>query len=1037
MTNEEKITAYIDKNPELESIVTEQFPFFIAHEYQRFHELVKNGQIFGAFFEMKDVLEVMLKFPILVGTAYIESRKDIFGENESCLSELIRRPLSLGQWLGYSSRVMKLLQKDKQARPIQRILRSIRLLYERGNVVNWRNTRIGHGAVAGDIMQYAEDFQKYSAVINKHCRETAEIYTELKIMLHGKRLSGYQLPEWDEDVSLLMQSPLEASFGEITFDLRPYIFVQERDIYFFDSMHSWRLVDALDYVNGRKIVLKSEFFLKKYRELVTEGSRNQDRAVTNVVFSSDNSYLNGLNAAQNYVEMDNLNEWLMHCLNDYDKGVFMLRMERGMGKTAFAGSIDQLLHGDEERAELMDTVVRCYYCNRLEFRSTNDFVAVCNTALFSKNKDAGLNIEGSELQLKTLSLTGDHPSQEMADYLEFYRNIYDDMQFKDKLLFVIDGLDEITSDRLLETGKTIFDYIPVPDQLADHVYVIVTCRTGDEEQLPEAFYERIRCLATTETYTVERESQAHRENLRRYLKAIHPSVNSTLMETIIDKTGRNYVKLKLFVSLMQLEIRVQDLLGLSDNYILGIFLQKLELEYGEKLFAKAVRFLTLIVNAYTPLSLEQVTFLMGYQETPIELITILYDLGCLLDLKRTEQGTRIRLANETFRKELQIRYVSVMRELLQEWMELIRMLDNHAMDRNISLDLYRHEGAIYLYGNILKYVDEWALPEQKAKAFTKEFADAIYHYEGKVDGRNHGYQGILWDISMSAGAIRIYEALEESGQMFNRLNEAYCYNNRGYHKGISLSDAEGAEKDFQKAYEIVAQMAEKDERTLSVMGTFSNNMVALMGKWHLPLEKAKDWSKRSRAARKQLMVMDFKANAENYMQSVLNYANLLEKYSETKELPELYAEMESICDQIKEEYPEARGMLRAKGNRVNFGYVFQLASMRIKCAQRLAAVDDSIETAIVQYQESIADFRELLELTEGKQVTVHEALYKALYFIGKLYRRCGNETAAKNCWDEAAECVQMLKSSHRLYSNQVLAEMRKVLPQMNVCGQPE
>ena len=57
-----------------------------------------------------------------------------------------------------------------------------------------------------------------------------------------------------------------------------------------------------------------------------------------------------------------------------------------MGKTAFVSSIDQLIHGDDSRDEWMDVVVRCYYCNRLEFRSTNDFVAVCNTALFSKTE---------------------------------------------------------------------------------------------------------------------------------------------------------------------------------------------------------------------------------------------------------------------------------------------------------------------------------------------------------------------------------------------------------------------------------------------------------------------------------------------------------------------------------------------------------------------------------------------------------------------------------------------------------------------------
>ena len=1027
----EEIIACIDKNPGLERIVSEQFPFFIAHEYKRFYELLDNGQVFGAFFEMKDVLEVMLKFPILVSVAYIKSRPDIYGEEEAYLGELIKRPLSLGQWVSYCSRILNLLRRDNQARPLQRILRSIHLLYERNRVVQWRNTRVGHGAVAGDVMQYAEDFRRYSSVINRHCQETKEVYTQLRIMLCGKNLSGWQLPKWDGDIQLLTQLPMKASFDEITFDLRPYIFVQERNIYFFDSMHSWRLVDALDYINGRKIVLESEFFLKKYRELIVEGRQTPDRAIRNVVFSSDNTYLNSLNVAQNFVEMENLDKWLMHCLNDYDKGVFMLKMEQGMGKTAFVSSIDQLLHGDDEKVELLDTVVRCYYCNRLEFRSTNDFVAVCNTALFSKNRDSAQNLEGSELQLKTISLSCDNPSWEMVEYLAFYRDIYDEMQSKDKLLLVIDGLDEITSDRILETGKTIFDYIPMPEQLSEHVYIILTCRSGDEETMPEYFYKRIDALKLTDIYIVGRESQEHKQNLIRYLEEIYPSSDAPLMDMIIEKTDKNYVKLKLFVSLMRMGIRVQELLNLNDNYVLDIFLQKLELEYGEKLFRKAVRFLTLIVNAYTPLSLEQITFLMGYQEIPIELIMIVYDLGCLLDLKRTEQGTRIRLANETFRQELQKRYVSIVREQLMEWIDLISMLGNHSSDTNVSLDLYHHEGAIYLYGNIMKYVDEWALLEHNEKVYTQAFADAVYHFEGKVDSRNHSYQGVLWDIGMTSGAIKIYEELKVCGSSFDELNYAYCYNNRGYHKGITLSDSGGAEKDLRKAYDIVSEISSKDSRVLSAMGTFANNMTALMSKWHQPLEEAKAWSIKSREARKQLMQLDFASNAENYMQSVLNYSGLLTRYGETDEIPMLYREMENICNEIKTKYPEAKGMLRARGNRVNFGYVFQLASMRIKYAQNLVDQGDALEAAIEKYQESIDDLKKLVRLTEGNQVTVYEALYKALYFQGKLYVLCGKNTDVS--WNEAAEYVQMLKESNKLYPNHILSEMKKDISQLKEC----
>ena len=92
------------------------------------------------------------------------------------------------------------------------------------------------------------------------------------------------------------------------------------------------------------------------------------------------------------------------------------------------------------------------------------------------------------------------------------------MQFKEKLLLVIDGLDEIIADRILETGHTIFDYIPAPQQLAENVYILLTCRTGEEEPLSQFVSQRIEHLSLTESYTVDRKSTEHEENLQRYLK---------------------------------------------------------------------------------------------------------------------------------------------------------------------------------------------------------------------------------------------------------------------------------------------------------------------------------------------------------------------------------------------------------------------------------------------------------------------------------------------------------------------------------------
>lgn len=98
----------------------------------------------------------------------------------------------------------------------------------------------------------------------------------------------------------------------------------------------------------------------------------------------------------------------------------------------------------------------------------------------------------------------------------------------------------------------------------------------------------------------------------------------------------------------------------------------------------------------------------------MEMLTIMYELGCLLDLKRTETGTKIRLANETFRQHLRENYADVMQAQLSDWIQMILVQGSKELDNGASADLYKNEGAIYLYGNIMKYVEEWAAEAQKA-----------------------------------------------------------------------------------------------------------------------------------------------------------------------------------------------------------------------------------------------------------------------------------------------------------------------------------
>lgn len=45
------------------------YPCVVAHEYWRMRQLLGDGQVFGALLQMKDLLETLLKFPLLVTAA--------------------------------------------------------------------------------------------------------------------------------------------------------------------------------------------------------------------------------------------------------------------------------------------------------------------------------------------------------------------------------------------------------------------------------------------------------------------------------------------------------------------------------------------------------------------------------------------------------------------------------------------------------------------------------------------------------------------------------------------------------------------------------------------------------------------------------------------------------------------------------------------------------------------------------------------------------------------------------------------------------
>ena len=51
--------------------VFENYPCIIAHEYWRLYDLLDRGQTYGAFLQLKDVFEVLIKFPTLIAASML------------------------------------------------------------------------------------------------------------------------------------------------------------------------------------------------------------------------------------------------------------------------------------------------------------------------------------------------------------------------------------------------------------------------------------------------------------------------------------------------------------------------------------------------------------------------------------------------------------------------------------------------------------------------------------------------------------------------------------------------------------------------------------------------------------------------------------------------------------------------------------------------------------------------------------------------------------------------------------------------------
>lgn len=315
-----KIPETIQKAMEGEEI----FPFCIQHEYRRFYQMISDEQISGAWLELRDLLEVLLKMPVFLGFSYLIQleTENTPEEIEEICKMILKRQLSLGDWQVIAQRLQRYRLIRDNLPSVAKVLENVLRLYREKNVVSWRN-QVAHGALPfEEETNFWNDLIEMSKGIDDCMEATIEAYQEMNLG------TFYKSRENDSDISEVIID------GEIVW-LNKCIF----DNWFFFSEYNGKcqLVNTLNYIDGKR----KNVYVPYYQELVRHYQLEMELMDSGRRWTWGEIHAEQeRNQADYYQNNPILIKWLKECMNKEreegkNHGIFLLQMDRGMGKTAF------------------------------------------------------------------------------------------------------------------------------------------------------------------------------------------------------------------------------------------------------------------------------------------------------------------------------------------------------------------------------------------------------------------------------------------------------------------------------------------------------------------------------------------------------------------------------------------------------------------------------------------------------------------------------------------------------------------------------
>lgn len=681
-------------------------PTIILSEYRRIFALLDAGQSYGAVLQLRDVYEICLKLPVIVSIAYLCSKEKLSDADYQIMSILIEKDLSSGTWHELVRRLIITIDEDT----ISQILNEADELWSWDNskgirgkrspingytsFSHWRNTTIGHGALAFDDQEeYFDQFKKMLEKLNEYCKNSNAAFSSIK---------------FDEANTVNVK-------GE-NYSLYPFVISDSEGMYFFDAyLYGKRKYDTLNYQNAKKNSFRKDTDEEKVLEDLYRNVKVYLANLTSIktISNDSNSIYSDWHSAQeeevlddlvlkkDYVKIDYLTDWLSKTLIDNEYA--LLAMDSGLGKSSWCRTFDEKFCDKTE--VLNGYVVKVVYINKFYNKSVGSILSSLEDVLaLASNGQRKIKLDNP----RYINRRALEKRKELADVLEFY---YDKMhqvgEWNEKqVLLIFDGLDEMSE-------RSFLEWIPQVGSLNNHYRFLFTVRSNDNHSEIKNSLENNLGITFTSSNTLEihRDSIENVRVLSQYVEDVGKERNIPFtpndVSTLLKKSNNTFLYL---TGLLQVVTRRNIFIPTESAGYLYL-LEYLRSIYSSKYYQDIEKILGILVITKAPISIRELAQVLGYEAPSYLLASYIKDITTFLVVEFRQGEAYYSLAHD----EVALAIKSA------EWFnpeEYYLLLKNCVLDNSEQLTIFEpehissleneyFEGSIYILKNMHLFPGEF------------------------------------------------------------------------------------------------------------------------------------------------------------------------------------------------------------------------------------------------------------------------------------------------------------------------------------------